>query len=62
MDYRTIFFLTHHLTICLLIKFVPVESNVIIRVILLLVVLGVTVVSAMVLRQIWLTIRQICKI
>ena len=55
-------FLTHHLTICLLIKFVPVESNVIIRVILLLVVLGVTVVSAMVLRQIWLTIRQICKI
>lgn len=55
-------FLTHHLTICLLIKFVPVESNVIIRVILLLVVLGVTVVSAMVLRQIWLTIRRICKI
>ena len=52
-------FLTHHVTICLFIKFVPADATVMMRVILLIAILAATGISAVVLKQVCKTIMSL---
>ena len=52
-------FLTHHVTICLFIKFVSPDVSVLIRVVLLIVILMVTCISAVVLKRVCMHILNV---
>ena len=57
-------FLTHHVIICLFIKFIPVDASVPIRVVLLISILAVTGVSAVALKQVCkiiMSLKRVCK-